>query len=144
MRTSLKNLFHHTRLAILISLVAILTACKGKVPSEYVGDWEGQINPSQKIVLNISKDGKYELKIYQKRERYDAIYKGEVVIYEGDSFIKLPSTSYTREYNSNRRESDPFWSFVDAETDFYFDKSGALSKSPQGLINPYGYLHKIK
>ena len=138
----IKMTIHKIMMACMfIILLLLFPSCGGKIPSEFAGEWEGLINPHQRIIVKIEKNGKYFLKIYQSQERYDALYEGECSIIN-DNLIKLPSDSYTKKFNSNSKDSDPAWSFVHAYTNFYLRRDGALSNSEEGLSTTNWYLHK--
>lgn len=128
---------------VVIALLCHSCSDASRVPSEFIGKWECQINRYQKIELNISKDGKFKYTIYQSNERYDAIYEGDIVVVN-ENIIKLPSSQYTKRFNNNRRDSDPVWQFVTVNTTYFLRNDGAFSKTESGLDRPLCDLKKIE
>lgn len=127
---------------LMAAITLLLSSCVGKVPSEFVGKWEGEAGPYQRVVVKIEKDGHYNITIFQSRERYDAINRGDVVMVN-DNIIKLPSDYYDRASNANSYESDPCHALVSVYSSFFLRSDGAFSKSEAELNSPYCYLRKV-
>lgn len=116
-----------------VSIGMIFSGCGSRVPSEFVGTWENQINRTQKVKITIKKDGKYSLYLIERNS--ETFYPGEVIVIS-DNVVKLPSDNYIK------KEKGGVTKFVTVSSVFYLGSNGAFSDTEAGLNDPYGYLRK--
>ncbi|MBD5304388.1 MAG: hypothetical protein HDS18_06520 [Bacteroides sp.] len=137
-----KFLFLAVAIVITLSGLLGLSSCnRSKLPKGFKGEWTGQLNRYDRIKLKIGDEDKFNLIVYQSRERYDSEYIGTAVKVS-DDVIKLQSRTIINTYNSNRRESDPTSRIGQCTTCFFLKSNGAFSQSEYGLDNSMTYLSK--
>ena len=91
----MKKFFINAGSAFIASLVMLffLSGCgnSSRIPSAFIGEWNAKISYSERVKIDIKKDGDFKLTIYQSGARYDVIYSGSDVEVNKD-LVKLHST----------------------------------------------------